>query len=66
MQLRLKKPNLFQQSCYHNKTRMSTLRNLLRVMKLLIFGAKRRWKPFVSRFAAAADQKPRSASLTVF
>ena len=42
MQLRLKKPNLFQQSCYHDKARMSTLRNQLRVMQLLIFGAKRR------------------------
>ena len=66
MQLRLKKPNLFQQSCYHSKTRMSTLRNQLRAMQLLIFGAKRRRKPFVSRFAAAADQKARSASLTAF
>ena len=34
--------------------------------QLLIFGAKRRRKPFVSRFAAAADQKARSASLTAF
>lgn len=35
-------------------------------MQLPIFGAKRRWKPFVARFAAAADQKARSASLTAF
>ena len=53
MQLRLKKPNPFQQPCYHSKTRMSTLRNQLRVTQLLIFGA-------------AADQKARSASLTAF
>ena len=46
----IKKPNLFQQPCYHNKTHMNTLRNQLRVMQLLIFGAKRRRKPFVSRF----------------
>ena len=66
MQLRLKKPNPFQQPCYHSTTRMSTLRNQLRVTQLLIFGAKRRWKPFVSRFAAAADQKARSASSRAF